>query len=147
MAFVDTYFSLDTKMQNQSAPQPQDDTRMEGDSAKDTPCYDFVEVDPPTVEDLSAVDCECVEDMTNQRDDAKVHEDVTIGEMMDQLKEQGVKSEARGDHWDEETGLFVCGRCGRMWDGNICYLPRNRAIIHSSFVAGNAQCFPCVDDI
>ncbi len=35
--------------------------------------------------------------------------------------------EIGSDHWDKETGLYVCGRCGRMWDGN-------------------AQCYPCIPD-
>lgn len=54
------------------------------------PVYDFVEPDPPTVEDFS------------DDDDAHVNP-------------------PRGDHWDEETGLYVCGRCGRMWDGGTFY--------------------------
>jgi hypothetical protein len=72
-------------------------------------------------------------------------EDATIGQMIERLKAQKEKGESRGDYWDEETGLYVCGRCGRQWDGNICVYPRNRSIIHSSFTTGNAQCFECVE--
>lgn len=63
--------------------------------------YDFVEPEPPTVEDFS--------------------DTASAGDKQEDDEEQNA---LRTSDWDPETGLYICKRCGRMWDGN-------------------AQCFPC----
>lgn len=100
MAFVDPYFD-----------------QMQGRSEEDPPSYEFVEPEPPTVEDFS--------------DEAAVPTPpppINDG----------------GDHWDPESGLLICGRCGRMWDGAGFF---KHLTVRSSppSLAGNAQCYPCVD--
>ena len=37
---------------------------------------------------------------------------------LDPTEKQSKKRKRGPDYWDDETGLYVCGRCQNMWDGN-----------------------------
>lgn len=106
MAFIDTYYSSDNPMQSSSSS-----TSADGQAQ-----YDFIEIDPPTVENLTP--CECVSD-NEHADAAEASGDMAA--FLARLQEKADNMTVRGDHWDANTGLYVCGRCGRMWDGTQAF--------------------------